>query len=90
MRIKWCEPDVDIDAIMVGLDEKIFTNPREVLDFSFSSSGLIMFDSAEEGAEPVKKSVTASIEPGRYEILTQPHEPDELTSLVLHRFGRIA
>ena len=89
-RIYYCEPDVDVDVIMRAVDESIFENPRESLEFYFGSSELIMFDSAEEGDEPDKKSVTASIEPGRYEILTQTYEPDELTALVLHRFDRIA
>ena len=55
VRTEYCDPDVDIRAIMSALDEKIFENPREVLEFTFELPDVILFDSAEEGTIPTRR-----------------------------------
>ncbi len=70
------------------ITDDVFLAPRETLEFAFSSSDLLLFDSAWEGDAPDKKAITASIEPGGYKILTQLYHPDERTELVLHGFDR--
>lgn len=89
VRVFACEEEVDVESAIQALKMHDFDNPGEALDFSFATSDLVLFDSAEAGNEPAKDCLAFSITPGRYKILTQPYHPDSLTSLVLHRFDPI-
>ena len=89
VRIFFCESDFDLTEKLISLPHAIFDNPLDTLRMEFRSADITMFDSAEEGSDDEIKSVSAILEPGCYDILTQNFEPDDGTSLYLNKFQKL-
>lgn len=84
------EPDVDESQWLGTVDESIFDHPLESTRITFSSGHLTLFDSADLGDEPEKKSIMFELAPGRYQVLSQTFDPHDEISFVLHKFSPLA
>lgn len=85
VRAVYMDPGTEIMLFADYFDERFFRAPVEVLSFEIRSDALAMFDSALPGSDQSKKVLTFSLSPGRYEIKTALVDPNEQTSLVVHR-----
>jgi hypothetical protein len=85
VRAVYMDPGTEVALFADYFDESFFRASLEALNFTISSDALAMFDSALPGSDQSKEVLAFSLSPGRYEIKTALVDPDERTSLVVHR-----
>ncbi len=85
--VRWCcAPSADaVAALLSSLPSTGFE--VEVSAFTISRGSLLLFDSAYSGEE-MDGEVGIDLPSGDYDVATRTWEPDEETSLVLHRLTR--
>lgn len=88
VRAIYCEADCNTDALLAKIDQKIFDNPCEVLDFDIFADTLVVFDSSDDGMHVDKEMISTNIRPGHYRIMTATYEPDESALFLMHRFDQ--
>jgi hypothetical protein len=88
LRVLASEADFDGDAFLNDFDPALLSEPDETIEFSVSSSPLILFDSSYPGDEADKPCVF-SMEPGTYRVLTRHIEKAGDYTVVVHRFDRV-
>jgi hypothetical protein len=86
VRAVYMDPGTEITPFVDYFDERFFRASLEALSFTIRSDALAMFDSALPGSDQSKEVLAFSLSPGRYEIKTALVDPNEQTSLVVHRF----
>jgi hypothetical protein len=89
VRAIYCEPDCDTDALLAGMDQKTFDDPRETLDFDIFTDTLVVFDSSDDGRHVDKEIISTDIRPGHYRIVSTTYESNESTLFLLHRFDQV-
>lgn len=92
MLARWmfAESDADFLRWLQLIPEAIF---RPEFQFSVEGSPLVLFDSAFAGRNVKQRPeeyLSIELEPGTYEIETAVYQPDARTSMVVHRFNRLA
>ena len=77
-----------VASLLSGGLAELAWSPECALDVV--SSPLVMFDSAEEGAEPLGRRLVVELAPGRYVVEQARHAPDPELSLHLVRLRAVA
>jgi hypothetical protein len=85
-RLFYIEPDADIPPMLEDVDRSSFADPEETLIFHVDSEPMAIFDSAFSGSDKMKKTLDLFISPGVYRILTKIFNPDDRTSILVHKF----
>lgn len=86
VRVFYADPSTEFDQIMLALGDEIFAHPIESTSYEVVSGRMVIFDSAADGRDPTRGVLPFDIENGKYKILTVTTEPNDRTSLLLHRF----
>lgn len=90
VRMFYANAAADIDAILHRLDDRIFLDPIETLNFQAASSKFVIFDSAYAGNDIDNEKIFFELPPARYRVDTQKLDPDDEISLLLHKFEALA
>lgn len=86
VRLFYADPHTDFARLLREIDPRLFDTPDELLQFEVSLGRMVLFDSAFRGAEPRKRALSFHIPPGKFRIATKTIDPDDRTSMVLHKF----
>jgi hypothetical protein len=88
--IRWVAADSDAAVVQAlrGLSPSLFA--ASDLFVKVPAAPMVLFDSAMPGSDIATSSMSVQLLPGRYRIDSALLEPDERTSLILHRFTLIA
>jgi hypothetical protein len=86
VRAFYAESDFNPMLLLENEEISNFADPMEVLSFDIRLGNMIMFDAARRASENPQKLEYDAV-PGRYNILTKLIEPDDRTSLLIHRFN---
>jgi hypothetical protein len=91
MFIRWFfgESEAEFMSWIDDIPEEIFGANEKVI---IRRRNLILFDSAVAGRNVKKKPdeyLSIELEPGHYDIETGVYQPDDRTSMVVHRFKRL-
>ncbi|MCX8254472.1 hypothetical protein RHAL1_02644 [Beijerinckiaceae bacterium RH AL1] len=89
VRAIYSEADCDTDALLTKIDQRIFDDPCETLNFDIFTDTLVVFDSSDDGRHVDKEMISTNMRPGHYRINTATYEPDESTLFLLHRFDEM-
>ena len=88
VRTIFCDPDFEVNKMMLSLDQALFENPVEQIDFTFFSGNIVIFDSADDGSYHDVKKIEANISPGEYKISTILHEPNARSCSIIHNIRK--
>lgn len=86
VRIYYADPGVDVIELLESTQDLGFDNPDEVLPVGFLSSSIVVFDSALSGVDSEIPRLIFDVPKGKYLALTKQLEPDDRTSVLIHRF----
>jgi hypothetical protein len=89
VRVFYADADTDIKELLGSSGDFDFTNPVESISFFSSTHELIVFDSAYAGKDIGNVHLDFELSPGAYSILTKQFEPNDRTSVLIHRFESI-
>ncbi len=82
LRAMACDENFDGDKELARFDPSFFSQPDEVVEFSFTSSPLILFDSSCVGDDDLDSFAIFELPPGRYRILTMDIETATFSGVV--------
>ncbi len=86
VRLFYLDPGTDVPGLLRYIDDKSFDDPEESISFHIGSESMVIFDSAFSGKDSTREVVDFAISRGNYRVLTKTIDPDERTSLLVHRF----
>ena len=86
VRVYYADPDVDVTKRLELTQDLDFSNPVELTEIDVKSGPLIVFDSACAGKDVGNACLSFNLSPGVYSILTKQFEPDDRTSVLVHKF----
>jgi hypothetical protein len=88
IRVYYSDPDVNVINVLESGKELDFSTPLETSNIEVGSADLIVFDSADAGndVENFRSHLTFKIPPGPYMLITKQFEPNDKTSVLIHRF----
>ena len=89
VRLIYAASGSDLLSRLGGVDPSSFNDPEQSTFFSVRSNTLEIFDAALPGREATNASLTASIRPADYRVLTKVVNPNKRTSFLLHRFDTL-
>jgi hypothetical protein len=87
VRTVYSDPAVDVRTLVSKLLLSVFDQALERTNLRSTSSRISIFDSALAGNEVANECLTLETDIGTYEVNTVVCEPDERTSLVIHRLS---
>jgi hypothetical protein len=89
LLIRWLQgdPETDVLELLAHLPNLGWESGH--ITFTVGSSSLYLFDAASPGNE-LDEHLTIALRAGAYRITTALYEPDNRTSLILHRFTQFA
>jgi len=84
--VRWIygEDELTVEKHLRQVPEELFNSPLEQVEYRVQDDEFILFDSVLNGE--VASGLKISLPPDMYVITTVQYEPDEDTSLILHRF----
>lgn len=88
VRVYYADPDVDVVEKLESISDLDFSNPVESIQVDVRSNPLIVFDAAHTGRDIPKAHLTFELAAGDYRILTKQFQPDDRTSVLVHKFER--
>ena len=88
VRVFYADPDADVLAILGSGPDLDFSDPIETIDFKVELESFLIFDSARCGSEVGNRHLDLDLPRGHYSILTKQFEPDDRTSVLVHKFIR--
>jgi hypothetical protein len=86
VRVYYADPDVDVTKRLESMQDLDFSSPVETMEIDVRSGPMIVFDSACAGNDVGDAHLTFYLPPGAYSILTKQFQPDDRTSVLLHKF----
>lgn len=88
VRVFYADPEADVIGILAKMLELDFSEPTEVIGFKVESGSILIFDSALSGSNVGEKCLSFELSPAAYLVMTKQFEPDERTSVLVHKFIR--
>jgi hypothetical protein len=88
VRVFYMDPGVDLPQLLAAHGNLSFADPIESIDCEIESGHMVIFDSAVPGLHEGRASLSFEIPPGNYRVLTKVFEPDDRTSVLIHKFER--
>jgi hypothetical protein len=86
VRVYYADPDANVIKILEAGSNLDFSNPAETLDIEVRSTPMMVFDSAFPGKDVGSEHLSIDLSPGIYSVVTKPFEPDDRTSVLVHKF----
>ncbi len=86
VRVYYADPDVDVMKRLEWTQDLDFSSPLETIEIDVRCGPMIVFDSACAGKDVGDARLTFDLPPGAYSILTKQFQPDERTSVLVHKF----
>lgn len=89
VRVLYADPNTSFEDMIAGMPSYPFDNPLETISYRVTSGVIEVFDAACDRSTEAGLSISmlsASVRGGSYRIVTINYEPDDRTSLVIHRF----
>jgi hypothetical protein len=86
VRVFYMDPGVDVTSRLEVHGELDFSDPAESIDVDVKSEQMLVFDSAIAGAKYDDGFLQFDLPPGTYRVLTKQFEPDDRTSVLVHKF----
>lgn len=84
VRWQWAENEISVQVCLDKLTNSVFDELVESLDYVVKNKYYKLFDAASSGSEA--SGMAVALEEDIYIVQTARYEPDEKTSLILHRF----
>lgn len=86
VRVFYADPYTDVVEKLNAMQNLDFSNPIEIIDFDIIFGHMIVFDSAYSGSDLSKLQLSFELPQGKYMVVTKQFEPDDRTSVLLHKF----
>jgi hypothetical protein len=86
VRAFYLDPGANVSKMLQAVDEAHFDDPLESVGFQTKGGSLVLFDSALPGHQRDKVTLEFTLLPGTHRVLTKKIDPDDRTSLLVHKF----